>query len=264
MQEFHQDINTYFDMQYRTAAEFIIPYIQQYYAIKPGARVLEIGCGEAGVLKAFHQLGADCTGIELEAHRIERAKKLLDTEVSTGRMHFIVKNIYDIDPEKDGLEKFDLIILKDVIEHIPQQENIIPELKKLCRPGAYLFFAFPPWYMPFGGHQQILKNKKLSKIPWTHLLPEYLYKKYLKSSGDSESLINELLELKETGISIERFQKLAAKDYQIIDKTLFLLNPIYKFKFGWNPLKTPALLRNIPFFRNFYSTCAYFLLRNSQ
>ena len=50
--------------------------------------------------------------------------------------------------------QFDLILLKDVIEHIPDQERVIPYLKEFLKPGGRVFFGFPPWYMPHGGHQQ--------------------------------------------------------------------------------------------------------------
>lgn len=264
MQEFHQDVTGYFRMQYLTAKDHIIPYLSRFMDLTKPLRVLEIGCGEAGVLKAFFEEGHDCTGIELEQHRIDRATELLKEEVRSGKMRFIVRNIYDINPEKEGLQPFDLIILKDVIEHIPQQERIIPELQKLLSPGAYIFFAFPPWYMPFGGHQQILKNKKLSKIPWMHLLPGSLYRRLLLSGGDDPRLVNELIELKATGISIERFKRIAVKYYDIINRTLFLINPIYQYKFNLKPYRVPAVARNLPFIRNFYSTCAYFLVQKRQ
>lgn len=264
MEEFHRDVEGYFHMQYLTARDHIIPYLKQFMDLSTPLRILEVGCGEAGVLKAFHEQGHDCTGIELESHRIERAEKLLAQEIESGRMRFIVKNIYDIDPQQDHLELFDLIILKDVIEHIPQQEKIMPELKKLSAPGGFLFFAFPPWQMPFGGHQQVLKDKKLSKLPWMHLLPERLYRKILLSGGDQPSLIEELIELKHTGITIEKFSRIASRTYEIINQKLYLINPIYQYKFKVKPLATPPVLRNLPLIRNFYSTCAYFLLRNKS
>jgi 2-polyprenyl-3-methyl-5-hydroxy-6-metoxy-1,4-benzoquinol methylase len=42
--------------------------------------------------------------------------------LAAGQISFLARNIYDIDPDQDLPFKFDLIILKDVIEHIPDQE----------------------------------------------------------------------------------------------------------------------------------------------
>jgi len=57
MLEFHSDIKTYFNIQYLTARDHIIPYLSQFMDTCTPMRVLEVGCGEAGVLKAFLEKG---------------------------------------------------------------------------------------------------------------------------------------------------------------------------------------------------------------
>ncbi len=264
MLDFHSDIETYFKIQYLTSRDHIIPYLKGKVDMTLPLRVLEVGCGEAGVLKAFLELGHHCTGIELEQKRVDIALSFFEKEVEAGQIEFIVRNIYDIDPKRDNLEPFDLIILKDVIEHIPNQEKIIPELRKLSKPGGILFFAFPPWYMPFGGHQQIVKNKYISKLPWVHLLPKFLYKSILKGFGEPESTVNELMELDDTGISIERFDRIAKIYYSVIDRTMFFINPIYQYKFKLKVRKVISGLKSLPFIRNFYTTAVYFTLKNDK
>ncbi|MCO6460642.1 MAG: class I SAM-dependent methyltransferase [Saprospiraceae bacterium] len=264
MLEFHSNIEAYFNIQYLTARDHIIPYLSQWIDFSKPIRVLEVGCGEAGVLKAFLEKGHSCTGIELEQKRIDSAKKLFENIENGDKITFIVRNIYDISPEKDHIEPFDLIILKDVIEHIPDQERIIPELKKLSKPNGTLFFAFPPWYMPFGGHQQIVRHKIISKLPWIHLFPNFIYKGLLSKAGEAPSTIKELLELKDTGISIERFRRIAEKSYTILDVTYWLINPIYKYKFNLRVKKVLKVFRKLLFIRNFYTTAAYFTIRNSR
>jgi len=71
MFEFHQDKRTYFDYQYRTAKEYILPFVRKNHPLPQAAKVLEIGCGEAGVLKAFLEEGCECVGIELHESGIE-------------------------------------------------------------------------------------------------------------------------------------------------------------------------------------------------
>ena len=53
MYEFHGDKKYYFDMTYRVTRDHIIPFIKESRPFEKGTRVLEIGCGEAGALKAF-------------------------------------------------------------------------------------------------------------------------------------------------------------------------------------------------------------------
>ena len=60
MFDYHSDKQWYFNMQYLTARDFIIPFIQQVRSFKTVDRILEIGCAEAGVLKAFVELNLFC------------------------------------------------------------------------------------------------------------------------------------------------------------------------------------------------------------
>ena len=166
MYEFHTDKERYFDIQYRVTKEHIIPFLEKNAPGKSWGRVLEIGCAEAGVLKAFLEKGAFCTGIELSAARIVSAEKYHEEAIIQGRIEFINRNIFDIDPINDLGGKYDLVILKDVIEHIPGQKEFMSHLKAFLNDDGYIFFAFPPWQMPFGGHQQIVRNKLISKLHW--------------------------------------------------------------------------------------------------
>lgn len=259
--DFHADKQRYFQIQYENAKTSLLPFVQAVVKISAETRVLEIGCAEAGVLKPFLELGATCVGIELQAERIVWAKKFLGSYIEKGNLSFITRNIYDIDVEKDLQKKFDLVILKDVIEHIHDQGKFIARLEDFLNPGGNVFFGFPPWYMPFGGHQQICKNKLLSKLPYYHLLPASLYKLILKTGGESMKRIEDLLEIKETGISTFRFEKLLKKNkFDITKKQLYLVSPIYTYKFNISPVKQFPILSAVPFVRDFFTTAAYYLV----
>ncbi len=261
MFEFHKDKSRYFQMQYEVTKEYVIPFLEDHIDLDQPLNVLEIGCAEAGVLKAFLERGHTCTGIELHEYRVKLAEQFLAKEVAENRINFICKNIFDIDPDNDLPAKFDLILLKDVIEHIHDQAKFMEELNGFLKPNGKVFFGFPPWQMPFGGHQQICKGKVLSKLPYYHLLPEGVYKSILKMGKEPEGIIDELLEIKETGISIERFEGILKKEgYTTHNKKLFLINPIYKYKFNLAPRDQLPLIKAIPGIRNFLSTCAYYLV----
>ena len=85
---------------------------------------------------------------------------------------------------------------------------------------------------------------------------------FLKAMGESENLIEQQKEIKETAISIERFERIVKNTgYQIVSRQWFLINPIYKFKFGLKPRKQNWLFGAIPFIRNFLTTCAYYTIQ---
>lgn len=246
-------------MQAENAGQFVIPFIEEAFPIKPGMRVLEIGCGEGGVLKAFINKGLTGVGVELVEERLVNAREFMKEELASGKVRFISKDIYDVSPETDFGGGFDIIVLKDVIEHIFDQEKLIGRLKSFLKQGGVVYFGFPPWQMPFGGHQQIIKNKFLANLPYYHLLPRPVYKGILDLAKQPSK---ELLEIKETGISIERFERIVKKcDYKILHYTHYLINPIYRYKFGWKARKQAGVIKAIPWVRNFFTTCVYYLIQ---
>ncbi|MDR0686371.1 MAG: class I SAM-dependent methyltransferase, partial [Dysgonamonadaceae bacterium] len=296
--------------------------------VKSDDRVLEIGCGSAGVLSAFLERGCSGgAGVDISEHNIAVAKKKL-----AGRKDVILlaKDIYKIDVETDLDGKFDIIVLKDVIEHIPNQEQLISQLKSLLRPNGKIFVGFPPWQMPFGGHQQILQSRVLSRIPYLHLLPTPVYRWVMRlfnnysfvkpptplgdsptPSGDSSTPLGdssaplksssmplkssstppksssmplksssmppkfssiekkfsstqeeELIQIKQTGISIERFERIAKNaGYKVINRQFHLVNPIYQYKFGMKMRKQYKFISAIPYIRNFLTTSAFYLIK---
>lgn len=260
--EHHSNHKLRYQQQVENAANYVLPFIEQSVLVSPGLKVLEIGCGEGGVLKPFFDRGCDCVGVDLDQMRIDLAQTFLHEEMKTGRMLIMNKNVYDDDFKNPYHEAFDLIILKDVIEHIHNQEAFMPFMKTLLKPGGHIFFGFPPWQMPFGGHQQVAKKKWTSKLPYYHLLPMGLYKAVLKMAGENQHTIDTLVDVKQTGISIERFERITkASGYAIVQRQWYLFNPIYIYKFGLKPRKQNFLFGAIPYIRNYLTTCAYYLVQ---
>jgi hypothetical protein len=79
---------------------------------------------------------------------------------------------------------------------------------------------------------------------------------------EPEYVINDLLEIKDTGISIERFEKIVKRtNYKIVDKIHYLFNPIYEYKFNLKPKKQNPLISKIPYIRNYLTTCVYYIIK---
>lgn len=258
MQKRHLDPQRYFNEQALSTHKYVLPFIQTIKSIDNTLNVLEIGCGEAGNLKPFLDLGCKCTGVDLNTSKIEKGKTYYASHPLVGNLKLISEDIYNT---KDFYAQFDIVIIRDVIEHIHDQDKFLHLLKDLLSPNAVVFVAFPPWQSPFGGHQQVCDNKLLSLLPYFHLLPIPLYKIVLKAFGETLAKITGLIEIKETGISLDRFERLTNEhDYSILSKTLYLVNPNYEVKFGLKPRLLTKMLANIPYFRNYFCTCGYYLI----
>lgn len=259
MQKRHLNAFQYINEQAYTTEKYILPFIRETKEINASTRVLEIGCGEAGNLKPFLDAGCKCTGIDISSVKIEKGKEFFAKHPLAENLTLICQDIYQINSK---LTEFDIIILRDVIEHMPDKEKLLDLLKKWLAVDGIIFIAFPPWQNPFGGHQQICESKFLSILPYFHLLPVSVYKNILKIFGEKEVKINSLLEIKQTGISIERFEQIVENNnFHIIKKILYFINPNYEIKFGLKPHKLSILAAKFTYFRNFFTTAGYYLIQ---
>src|SRR5260221_11170246 len=113
----HNDGKERFDQQVANSKEPIVPFIEKVMPLNSATRVFEVGCGEGGVLSPFAEKGCYCLGVDLDQSRIDLANRFFEKQVKDGRMEFLYKNIYDEDFLNRYKNSFDIIILKDVIEH---------------------------------------------------------------------------------------------------------------------------------------------------
>jgi SAM-dependent methyltransferase len=255
----HKNVQVRFDQQVENSANYVLPFIAETHVVNAATTVLEVGCAEGGVLLPFLQKGCQCVGVDLAEQRVDYAKDFLKEYVAKEQVILLSQNIYDEDFVSKYKGTFDIIMLKDVIEHVPEQEKFIKHLSTLLRSGGQIFFGFPPWYMPFGGHQQICEGKLASKLPYYHILPRGIYKSVLKMMGESDGTIEGLLEVWDTSITIGQFEKyIKSTGLKVVRKQHYLINPIYKYKFGLQPRKQLGFIGYIPFFRNFVTTCVYY------
>ncbi|MFZ4399981.1 MAG: class I SAM-dependent methyltransferase [Bacteroidales bacterium] len=260
--DFHKDAERYFNYQYLHSKEYILPLVNKYLDFSQKLRILEIGSAEAGVLKAFTELGHDCVGVEISESRVNLAKRFMKTEYESGQINFYDNDVFKVNIDELG-GKFDLIILKDVIEHIHNRKILFDKFKEFLKPNGFVFIAMPPWNMPFGGHQQMLINKFYSRMPYFHLLPMWFTKLLLK--WDHYPHIDAWIEIKETRISINGFHREAKLNGFKISKAIYyFINPNYKFKFNLNPRKQNRLIAAIPYLRDFFTTTAYFLIETEK
>ncbi|MBR1517433.1 MAG: class I SAM-dependent methyltransferase [Bacteroidales bacterium] len=259
MQERHKNRKIYFEEQSYTTEKYVIPYIEPVHRVDGSISLLEVGCGEGGNIKPFLDRGCRCMGVDLNEGQIENGKRFFAEHPHRDRLTLTYSDIYDIEPGPEM--QFDIIMLRDVIEHIHDQERFMAFIRRFLRPeGGIIFFAFPPWLMPFGGHQQICESR-LAKTPWIHLLPCRAYASLLRHCGESEGRIADLLEIKETGITLERFERAVRQNgYRILRKTHYFINPNYEIKFHLRPRTVLPVLRSIPYLRDFYTTAGYYVV----
>jgi SAM-dependent methyltransferase len=257
MQDRHIDREKYFQEQGAVTEKFVIPFISSEVAITSDFVIVEVGCGEGGNLRPFLDMGCKVTGIDSASNKIENAKKFYASHPLKDNLMLITEDIYNISPDK--IEKVNLIIIRDTLEHIPDHEKFLSHLSTFLKSDGKIFLGFPPWRMPFGGHQQMCESI-LCRTPYFHLLPAGLFTWIMKKFGETQSKITGLLQVRETRISISGFIRILKRiKYKIDKRELYLINPNYEIKFNLKARKLPWII-NIPYLRDFFTTTCYYII----
>jgi SAM-dependent methyltransferase len=244
----------HFIEQKNHARSYLIPYLERHLPGFPRLRVLEIGCAEAGFLAALRDRGIRADGLELEPHRIALAKaRNPDLEILAGDI---------TDPCVVGKlgKTFDLIVMRDVIEHVPDKAAAFRNMRALLKPEGRLYITFPPRFSPFGGHHQNGKTL-LKKIPYLHLLPRPLIRLFGRWTGEQPHIIESAIVNYHIGLSIRRFEALCITNgFTPQVKELFLFRPVYRTRMGIKPRRLPDL----PLIREFLTLGCECLLKRTR
>ena len=262
MQQRHLNRRQYFCELAKTASEFYLDYLKAYITLTSDSRVLEIGCGEGGNLLPFAEMGCHVTGVDICKSRISEAQTFFTEYHRQGT--FICMDFLLSEEPKTEEERYDLVLVHDVIEHIEasNKRDFLLHIKSFLKQNGIAFFGFPAWQNPFGGHQQISVGLA-SKLPFIHLLPKARYTDLLRKSGATEGNIRELMSIRASRVTVEGFECMVSETgYAICQRTLWLINPHYKQKFHMNPRRQWTFFACIHL-RNFYTTSAWYLLRQT-
>ncbi len=256
--DIHERLKYLWSYQYRLSAEVLVPYLKKYKVFGKTMSVIEIGCGEGGVLTGFVEAGAEkALGTDIDEGRLNIGRKI--AVKLKQNIDFLYHNITKDEPIEKWENKADLVLLRDVIEHLDNTELSLKNIKKFLKPGGFLFVTFPPYYTPFGGHQHILKTG-WGKIPYIHFLPNFVFHRLISSGHPYD--IDEIKRLQSIRLTPKKFIR-AAKEagFTVIHNDFYLLRPVFKMKYGLPTIKLTGL-SFIPFVKSFFSLEAAYILKN--
>ncbi|AWL11471.1 2-polyprenyl-6-hydroxyphenol methylase [Saliniradius amylolyticus] len=165
--------------------EVMLAQIQQHFglehATKPleGVSILDVGCGGGLVSETLALKGAQVTGIDASAVSIQVARRhAKKTGVSVNYQHALSS---DMAKQHD---RFDVVINAEVVEHVPDQKQLIRECSEMVHPGGMLILAtlnrtvksfiiailgaeYVMRYLPIGTHDWRLFVKPAELNQWT-------------------------------------------------------------------------------------------------
>ncbi len=147
----------YFEMQWNHARRALLPYLEAHASLS-GRRILDVGCGRGGATALYGSAGPALTvGIDRDVDLLpKKGDKAWDA------VRFAGADVTRL-PFANGA--FDLAILDNAFEHLPDPEASLGEIRRVLKPGGRVVLNFPSWRAPWGHHIY-----DFIPIPWVHLV----------------------------------------------------------------------------------------------
>lgn len=128
--------------------------------------IVDYGCGYGYDSLFMLQEGAKhAFCLEISQERLD-ASRLLHLSYNYNNVTYIDNSNISELPNKIGRGNVDIIICRDVMEHIPFPHEALNSMYEILKPGGNAYIGFSPLYKsPYGSH-----FSSYCKIPWIHLI----------------------------------------------------------------------------------------------
>jgi len=120
-------------------ARFMPPLLALAGNLPPGARVLDVGCGNGFTVGVFLEMGCDAVGLDLSAKGIAIARQAYPKcrfELLAADEHIL---------ERLGCDPFDLVLSTEVVEHLYDPRSYARGCFGALKPGGR-FICSPPYH----------------------------------------------------------------------------------------------------------------------
>jgi ubiquinone/menaquinone biosynthesis C-methylase UbiE len=128
-----------------------------------GKKIIDCGCGGGEYVRALATCGADSWGIEFSREKLENAR-LSGRKIN--RVH-----VGDIQKIAFGNGEFDLALVNEVLEHVPDDKMGLGEVYRILKPGGLLIVFSPNRLYPFETHGVYFRGSHRKLPHYTPFVP---------------------------------------------------------------------------------------------
>ncbi len=166
--------------------------------ILKGLEILDLGCGGGLVCEPLARLGANVTGIDFINNNIKIAKD--HSKISNLNINYLNQDLSSLKLKN----KFDIILMLEIIEHLDDWENVVKKILKFLKPQGKIIFS-------------TINRTFLSRI-FAIFVAEEILKWVPKNTHDYLKLVR----------TTELISFLKKNNMKILDITGLVFNPISK------------------------------------
>jgi 2-polyprenyl-3-methyl-5-hydroxy-6-metoxy-1,4-benzoquinol methylase len=137
--------------------------------------ILDIGCGNGFYTLEFARIADFVTGIDINNKSIEQAISLSKEE----NIFNVVFKCSDID-KLNFNNKFDIITLVEVLEHLPDMQSVLTKTNAWLKDDGILILFVPNKLFPFETHGLNISGRSISSsigFPFLSWAPEWMRKR---------------------------------------------------------------------------------------
>lgn len=221
--------------------------------------VLEVGCwGWGKAVYIAEKYDSKVVWIDISDNFLNQANKFAIEKWVSNSVSFYNKSATN---SWFNDEEFDIIIMSDVIEHIPNTEKLFDEALRLLKKWWIILFDFAPYYHYFWHHLW-----DTIQVPWIHMLftDKFLIKLYKCSVKDLIDWNNRVnlriwknphpnpLLIWEEIEQFDYLNKISRKEFEKIIKNFVSYNDIKNFNIKYFILKDMNFISKLPLLREVF------------
>ncbi|MDQ6746117.1 MAG: class I SAM-dependent methyltransferase [Actinomycetota bacterium] len=113
------------------------------------AKILDVGCGAGGMLAPLGRYG-EVTGVDMQPELVEFCRQ-------RGFARVCVGSAYELPAAAASI---DLLTLFDTIEHVPDDERVLREVRRVLVPGGRVFISVPAYGFLYANNDRVAHHER--------------------------------------------------------------------------------------------------------